>query len=79
MTIMIEKPIDFGELHGILAERILREQGGEPMKRVLLSLINQGATAEQVKSHIEQLLPTWIGTAQQLGVVYEALQRDASL
>lgn len=70
--------IDFSKLHGLLAERILREQGGEPMKRALLDLVEQGATVEDVVGHIEQLLPTWTGTARQLGVVYAALKEGAA-
>ena len=79
MTILREKPIDFSEFDGLVAEQILRAWGGERARQVFVGLLRQGVTKDEITGRLRLLLPTWEGTAHQLDMVLGYLQNDGEL
>ena len=70
---MPKPEFDFSELDGLIAENILRQFGGERARRVIVGLINQGASRQVIVGRLREVLPTWEQTAVQLGVVVDFL------
>jgi hypothetical protein len=68
-----QRDIDYSALHGLFAEQIIREMGGEKARAVFVDLVRQGATKAGVLAEFRRTLPNWTGTADRLAIVYDYL------
>lgn len=68
--------LDFTEFDALYAERLLEQQGGERMRRVIVGLLKQGATKKDITGRLLTRLPSFTGTAVQLGVIVDYLANE---
>lgn len=66
--------IDYSGFDALIAEQLLRQNGGEEMRQAIVGILQQGGDAKKISGRLLEVLPSWIGTAKQLEVIAAYLQ-----
>lgn len=76
MAILRDKTIDYSAFNNLVADKLLREWGGERAEQIFHDLIKQGATRQEIVDYFKRLLPSWERSADQLDIIIAHIQGD---